>query len=130
MLEIAMQADGEGVLQKDIAERQNISVKYLDHIIHALKVAGLVTNLKGKKSGYVLTRPAGEISMLDIHNAFEPGICVVECLSDNISCNREGHCSARGFWRDLNEKLIEYFSQTSLGDLVKEQFRLDDLTRE
>ncbi|NLB92194.1 MAG: Rrf2 family transcriptional regulator, partial [Bacteroidales bacterium] len=58
MLEIASHPAEQGVFQKDIAENQEISIKYLDHIIRDLKVAGLLVNAKGKKSGYVLTRPA------------------------------------------------------------------------
>jgi len=56
ILEIAMNEKAKGILQKDIAENQEISYKYLDHIINSLKVAGLVARAAGRKSGYVLTR--------------------------------------------------------------------------
>jgi Rrf2 family protein len=127
MIEIAMDSSGKGIYQKQIAENQEISVKYLDHIIYALKTSGLITNVKGRKSGYILTRKPSDITMLDIHNAFEPGICVIECLSPNIKCNRENKCAAKGFWGKLNNQIINYFKSVTLEDLITESIRLDDL---
>jgi Rrf2 family protein len=127
MIEIAKDSSGKGIYQKQIAENQEISVKYLDHIIHALKTSGLITNVKGRKSGYILTRKPSEITMLDIHNAFEPGICVIECLSPTIKCNRENKCAAQGFWGKLNNQIINYFKSVTLEDLLKGSIRLDDL---
>ena len=98
LLEIAMRESEEGVFQKDISTNQGISLKYLDHIIIALKVSDLIRNVKGKKSGYVLTRPANQITLLDIHNAFEPGLSVVDCLSEGYVCDKKGFCSSEWFW--------------------------------
>lgn len=127
MLEIALHATEKGgVYQKDIAEKQGISVKYLDHIIHALKAAELISNLKGKKSGYILTKKPEDITILDIHNAFEPGICVIDCLSRSISCNREKYCAARGFWGGLNNLIRDYFQSVTLLDLVKDENSFDE----
>ncbi len=118
MIEIAKNSPGSGVFQKDIATAQEISNKYLDHIIHGLKAAGLITNVKGKKSGYVLTRTPEKITVLDIHSAFEPGICVVDCMNGNFQCNREKGCEARGFWADLNRQVTKLFESTTLKDLL------------
>ena len=118
LLEIALNEDGSGVFQKDIAENQKLSVKYLDHIIAALKVAGLICNLKGKKSGYILTRKAEEISMLDVHNAFEPEVCVVDCLSANVDCELEDCCATKGFWQGMNDVIRDYLVSTSLADII------------
>ncbi|MGQ7871088.1 RrF2 family transcriptional regulator [Sunxiuqinia sp. sy24] len=125
MLEIAKAESQEGILQKDIAINQELSVKYLDQIIRGLKTAGLIINRRGKKSGYILTRPASEISMLDIHNAFEPGICVIDCLAKGFTCDRKGKCSAKGFWGTLNNKVVDYFKSVSLEDLRDNKVRLD-----
>jgi Rrf2 family protein len=127
MMEIAMATSGKGIYQKQIAENQQISVKYLDHIIHALKASRLITNVKGRKSGYILTRPPDEITMFDIHNAFEAGICIIECLSPDIRCSREDGCAAKGFWGKLNNKIIHYFKAVTLQDMIDEQSCLDDV---
>lgn len=118
MVEIAKADQKAGIFQKDISEKQKISLKYLDHIIHSLKTAGLIVNIKGKKSGYRLTRPASEISTLNIYNAFEPEIAVVECLSEHINCEMEMFCNTSEFWHGLNELIIDYFTQNTLEDLV------------
>ena len=65
MLELALNAEREeGTFQKEIAENQDVSVKYLDHIIADLKSAGLIVNTGGKKSGDRLNRPPEEISLV------------------------------------------------------------------
>lgn len=129
ILEIALNNEANGIYQKEIAQNQDISYKYLDQIINALKVAGLITKAAGRKSGYVLTRPPEEITVYDVHNAFEPGICVIDCLSINFSCEREKFCSLRGFWGNLNNQIIEYFKSTTIKDLMEEQVKLDDLVQ-
>jgi Rrf2 family protein len=129
MVEIAMDKSGKGVFQKQISENQEISLKYLDHIIHALKTAGLITPARGRKSGYVLTRKPEEITMLDIHNAFEPGICIIDCMSSNIICDRSDGCAARGFWGGLNNRIIDYFKTITLQNMIDDQSCLDDSTK-
>ncbi|MBP1669162.1 MAG: Rrf2 family transcriptional regulator [Bacteroidetes bacterium] len=123
MLEIATGTDN-GIFQKDIARNQDISNKYLDHIIHALKASRLISNVKGKKSGYRLTRKPSEISLFDIHNAFEPGICIIDCLSGNFECTRQKDCQAVGFWKNLNDQIVHYFKSVTIDDLIKEKIKL------
>jgi len=124
MIEIARHTKDAGIYQKDIALNQEISNKYLDHIIHGLKVAGLITPVRGRKSGYILTRAADEISIFDIHNAFEPGICVIDCLGENYDCKREAACESRDFWGGLNNLISDYFKSTTLKDLVESKTNL------
>lgn len=126
MIEIASHDPVKGVFQKDIAKNQEISNKYLDHIIHGLKVAGLISSRMGRKSGYILTRPADKITIYDIHNAFEPGICVIDCLSPSVDCDRKEGCEARGFWGGLNQRITEYFKSVTLLDLVENKTSLED----
>ena len=126
MLEIALRENQEGVFQKEIAQNQTLSYKYLDHIISSLKAAGLITNVRGKKSGYKLTRHPSVISIYDIHNAFEQGICIVECLSDVVNCKVEDTCATKNLWSGLNSKVIEYLSNYTLEDLMNEQKELDE----
>lgn len=125
MLEIAMHTSNGGIFQKDISKNQDISNKYLDHIIHGLKVADLISK-KGKKGGYVLTRKPSEITIYDINNAFEPGICVIECLDKINICNRKKGCRVRGFWSKLNNIIISYLQGVTLEDLLESPDLIDD----
>ncbi len=119
MLEISNESSNVGVLQKHIAEKQTISVKYLDQIISSLKAGNLIINVNGKKSGYILTRKPSEISMLDIFNAFEGSMTVIDCLSDSVNCEKEEHCKSIKFWNNLNELMVKYFDSVSLQDLIE-----------
>jgi len=127
MIEIALEGGLEGVFQKDIAENQNISVKYLDHIIAALKVAGLIVPFKGRKSGYKLTRSSELISMYDIHLAFEADICIIDCLRDGADCDRRKECAVIDFWDGLNIQIKDYLKSVNLAQLVSKKISLMDI---
>ncbi len=120
ILEIALDESGNGVFQKDIAERQNISIKYLDSIIASLKTAGLIINIKGKKSGYKLTRKPDQIKVGDVYKAFEPGVAVVDCMNDKYFCERAPNCGVKEFWDGLNTLISDYLNSHTLEDLIKE----------
>jgi Rrf2 family protein len=126
VLEIALNECENGIYQKEIAKNQDISYKYLDQILSSLKATGIIAKAGGRKSGYVLTRKPSEITVYDVHNAFEPGICVIDCLALNVSCKREKHCSLKGFWGDLNNQIIKYFNSVTVQDLMKKQIDLED----
>lgn len=119
MIEIASALDENGVLQKEIARKQNISFKYLDPIISALKLKGLIVNSKGKGSGYRLTRPASEISMYEIYTAFEQ-ISVVECINNKGYCERSLHdCKANCYWTEFGKEFIKILRSKNLEEIVR-----------
>ncbi len=120
MIEIACCKEPTGILQKDIAKNQNISVKYLDYIISALKLKGLIINSKGRGSGYMLTRPADQITMLDIYTAFEQ-IVIIECVKNRSFCERATHhCTANNYWKQFHHQIIEILSSKTLEQIIKE----------
>jgi Rrf2 family protein len=125
MYEIAKANQDEGIFQKDISLHQKISIKYLDHIIDSLKTAKLITTVRGHKSGYKLARPATEITMLDIHNAFGPDICIVDCLARTSVCEMVSTCPSRGFWGGLNNRIYDYYKSVSLDELVKKHIPVE-----
>ena len=127
VLEIALSQDENGIYQKEIAKNQGISYKYLDQIVNALKVAGLVTKAAGRKSGYILMRKPSEITIYDIHNAFEPGICVIDCIAPEYDCKRKDICSLKGFWGKLNHQIVQYLKSITIADLMKDQVELEDM---
>jgi len=118
MIVIATSSSTDGILQKDIAEDQDISLKYLDGIISSLKVKGLIVNVRGKGSGYRLSRPANEITMYDIYTAFER-IDVVSCISIANSCPRAGDsCVARDYWSGLKLNITKLLKNETLADII------------
>lgn len=119
MIEIANNDPACGVLQKEIAVNQNISFKYLDSIISALKLKGLINTQRGKGSGYILAKPAKEISMFDIYTAFE-NISVVDCLQNNVSCDISDHCMAQCYWNEFRTDFSDILKKKTLDVLIKE----------
>ena len=106
VLELALNADKEGgTFQKEIAASQDVSVKYLDHIISSLKKSGLVTNAGGKKSGYNLSKPAKDITIYDVYTAFEDDLAIIDCLLSDGECPRKGICVMRDYWCELNNTI-------------------------
>ena len=130
MLELALHADsGEGILQKEIAENQYVSVKYLDHIIVDLKAAGLIANVGGKKSGYRLNKPAEEISIYDIYRAFEDDLAIIDCLLEHGHCPRKNTCMLKDYWHGLNQTIRSSMESQNLKDLVVKTRAADDLEK-
>lgn len=125
LVELALPNNESGILQKDIAKNQQISDKYLDTIISALKIAGLIRNIGGKKSGYVLMRPANEISVLDVYRTFESGPCLVPCLKNPNACDRKAECGATGYWRKLNKTIEKHMKSTTIDKLAKKEQTLN-----
>jgi Rrf2 family transcriptional regulator, iron-sulfur cluster assembly transcription factor len=119
MIEIAYSGKVNGVLQKDIASKQEISLKYLDSIISSLKLKGLIVSQKGKGSGYMLARPAEEITMLDIYTAFDP-IVVIECINNREICDLSQHCMAQCYWNGFKLDLIEILQKKTLAYIINE----------
>ncbi|GAO31153.1 RrF2 family transcriptional regulator [Geofilum rubicundum] len=127
MVEIARETNNEGILQKEISLRQKLSNKYLDQIILALKSANLIMNVHGKKSGYILAKPADSITLLDIHQAFEPAMHMVDCLAPNYVCEKEARCSSKLFWQGLNNVVVDYFNSFTLQQILDKQTELESI---
>jgi Rrf2 family protein len=117
MTEIALSDQEEGVLQKEISEKQNISFKYLDTIIAALKTKGLIINAKGKGSGYKLAKPAHEITIYDIYTAFD-SINIVDCIQNINYCDRHCNCIGRSYWTELRNDFIQLLKKNTLADII------------
>lgn len=126
MIELAVTGSDNGILQKNIAKNQEISEKYLDHIIASLKVSGLIKNVKGKKSGYKLAKEPHEIPVIDIFSAFEQNISGPDCVHNKDVCKRSEKCSARIFWGNLNSTMVDYLKSVTLKDIATLQKDLID----
>ncbi len=122
MIEIASTTELNGMLQKDIAKNQNISLKYLDPIISALKLKNLIANSKGKGSGYILTRPTEDISMFDIYTAFEQ-ISIIECINNCGFCERSAHeCKAKNYWSEFRNEFCQMLQKRSLQQIINDNY--------
>ena len=119
MIEISNNESSTGMLQKDISAAQEIPLKYLDAIITGLRNAGLIVNFAGKRSGYILTRNRGEISVYDIYRAFEPELTLVNCACPGNECSRIHICPAKDYWFELSNTIKNQMESTTLEQIIK-----------
>lgn len=121
MIDVALHQDGGPVSLKDVAARQELSEKYLWQVLAPLKAAGLVSSVRGAGGGYVLARPAREITLRDIVGTLEGEDLVMGCAGDPGACGRSGECVARDVWRDLAARIAEWLEAITLEELVEKQ---------
>jgi len=119
MVDISLQPTDRPVLVQSIAERQNISRKYLDQLLAQLRGAGLVRSIRGSRGGYFLARPPEEITVQEIASALDGAPTLLECVDDASACARSEFCIAIEFWRDLSELISEKMKKTTLVDLAR-----------
>ena len=121
MLELALHY-GEGpVLLKEIAERQEISEKYLWQLINPLKTTGLVNSLRGARGGYVLGKAPEAISLKTILQTLEGSLCLVDCVDDPSLCERSTSCISREIWEEASKNMRQTLEETTLATMVAKQ---------
>jgi Rrf2 family protein len=121
LLEMAIHY-GEGpLLLKDISEKQEISLQYLEHLISPLVKAGIVKTTRGFKGGVWLARPPAEINLSETTRILEGDIAPVECINNPETCTRSHTCAARDVWYEMKQAMYRVLESTTLEDLVKRQ---------
>ncbi len=124
LVDIAVYDDGNGVFQKDIAERYDMSVKFLDHIIAALKTAGLIQKQRGYKYGYKLTVDPSLITLYHVYRAFEPELGIYPCVVSITPCPRIGICATHCFLEEFNKDVRNLLEAKTIGELKTLQIEL------
>ena len=119
MLDLAQHANEGFISLKTVAERQDISMKYLEMIVSGLKRAGLVESSRGKDGGYRLARDPKACSVGEILRSLEDKLAPVSCIKDGaIHCDKAGGCVTLPMWRELDEITNSYLDGVSLQDLI------------
>ena len=119
MLDLAQHAEDGFVSLKVAADRQGISLKYLEMIIAHLKKADLVESSRGKDGGYRLARNPAEYSVLEILSCIEENLAPVSCIQDGaVQCKHADACRTIPMWKELDDITNAYLSSVSLEDLL------------
>ena len=120
LIDLAEQDCDRCITLREIAERQEISEKYLEAIVSSLVKAGLLEGLRGKGGGYRLGREAEEINVLDVLQVMEGSLAPVACLEkENSLCARAGICRTLPLWKGLDEVVRDYLSGFTIRDLAR-----------
>lgn len=118
------------VALSDIAERQEISLSYLEQLFCKLRRAGLVSSARGALGGYCLGRAAADISIADITEAAEESVQMTRCSSQiGHGCMRnESQCLTHHLWDALGAQLLSYLKSISLQDVLEKKIVLGTKT--
>lgn len=120
MIDLAEHSNGRYMAMKSVAERQEISLKYLEKILRLLVSANLVEGVHGKGGGYRLTRPPQDYPVCEILKLTEGSLAPVACLECGAEkCKRAGECRTLPMWTELNRLVNGYLENITLADLMK-----------
>ena len=120
MIDLAENCDGSYIPMKAVAERQNISLKYLERILPVLVKNNLIEGIQGKSGGYKLTKQPHEYKVGDVLRLTEGDLAPVACLEQNCEpCAHTAECRTKPLWNGLYSVINEYLDGVTIADLMK-----------
>jgi Rrf2 family transcriptional regulator, cysteine metabolism repressor len=131
LAELARRDGDEPVSLAEIATADELPLAYLEHLVARLRKAGLVESRRGARGGYLLARPAVDITMAEVVEALEGSIAPIECISQApdgaLVCSREADpdhaCPTKLLWTRVRSSIVKTLTETALSDLVQEKPR-------
>ena len=127
VVDLAVNTDDEAIALSRIAERQGISMNYLEQLVARLRKSGIVNGIRGAQGGYVLAMPAEEISVGDILRALEGDLSPVDCYelnSNDTPCDNSDICVTKYVWKRISNSINDAVDGIMLSDLVAESKRV------
>ena len=125
LADLARHGDAGSMPLSAIAERQQLSIAYLEQIFLKLRRAGLIESERGRSGGYRLARPASEIMVAEVMSAVEEETRMTRCLGEQgTGCVGEHRCLTHGLWHALGEHIHEFLASVSLADVLADTFVL------
>lgn len=121
MVDLARYSSGKPVALADVAERQGISLSYLEQLFGKLRRNSLVKSVRGPGGGYLLSRCAGDIRICDIVLAVDEPIKAVRCkIGSSAGCLQDkSRCLTHDLWEELGNQIYLYLSSVSLADVCE-----------
>ena len=120
MLDLAMHHDGSFIPLKAVSQRQSISDKYLEQIVHLLSKGGLVQSARGAQGGYRLTREPAQYSVGEILRLVEGSLVPVACLECGAQCEHTDQCMTIDLYKKMQNAIDTIVDNTTLVDLIVE----------
>ena len=125
MVDLAKQSTGSPIALADVADRQEISLSYLEQLFGKLRRGGLVNSVRGPGGGYLLSRAPDDIRISDIIVAVDEPIQTTRCSPGSpAGCKaNKSRCLTHDLWEELGHHIYFYLSSTSLEDVVEKRVR-------
>ncbi len=122
MYEIAKGYPETPVTIKEISEKQDVSVAYLEQILNKLRKAGLIKSIKGPGGGYILDKSPENVSIASILNELEGPVALTSCLDPEGGCVRVDSCVTHLLWKVLGEQIEAFLNTITLKNLITGEF--------
>ena len=119
MVELALHYEEGSVTSREIAAHQDVSAKYLESILAALRNAGLLRTIRGAQGGHLLSRPPGEINLREIFEVLEGTQGLVECTSSPELCASYDSCATQEVWAKMYAACLGILESTTLDELAR-----------
>jgi len=120
LLDLAVNDKGGYTALRDVAERQNISKKYLEQIVPVLHKAEILVTTRGFQGGYKLAREPKDIKVGEVLRLTEGNLAPVVCLeTEKNSCKRSGECVTLHIWEGLQKVIADYLDSITLQDMIE-----------
>lgn len=127
MFDLALHSGDKFIALKSIAEREQISEKYLEHLFASLKKGGLIISVRGAQGGYRLAMPPEKITLGDIIRVLEGPVAPTECVINGKQaekCDRSSECVMRSIWTRIRDEINAILDGITLAEIVEEQRQL------
>ncbi len=122
MIDLAQHTNGDAVTLKEVSQRQEISVKYLEQIVTLLNRGGLIHSVRGNQGGYLLAREPKDYTIGDILRVVEGDLFPVACMENQPNqCARRAVCKTIRFWEGLYATVNQYVDSVTLEDLAADE---------
>ena len=129
LLDLALHQDEAPIMLKDISRRQQISQRYLEHLITPLITAGIIVSTRGPKGGISLVKPPEEIRLDEVIQLLEGTIAPVECVNNPDTCMRSRSCATREVWDELKQTMTRFLRSITIRDLMERQREKENSTQ-
>lgn len=113
----------EPIQLREVADNQNLSLRYLEQLVMPLRSAGLVKSVLGKNGGYMLTRRPEEIIVNEIIEASIGKVQLLDCLDAHAGCVFSGECGSQRMWNVINDRIVDVLKDYTLADLSEKSMR-------
>jgi Rrf2 family iron-sulfur cluster assembly transcriptional regulator len=117
MLDLSLHHDDGPITLADIAERQGISLSYLEQLFSRMRKRELVFSVRGPGGGYSLARPTNEITIAEIITAVDESVDTTRCHGAH-NCQNNELCLTHDLWEDLSARIYDYLDQVTLEDMM------------
>lgn len=120
LVSLSLFSNGDPVTIKEISDRENISLNYLEQLFVKLRRGNIVKSVRGPGGGYMLSRDASQIRVDEIIDTVEETLVPVSCMNDDGSCGCDLECATQSVWRGLGNQIREFLASMTLEDLTIE----------